>query len=145
MFGTKLRIRRSRPSVGYETPSERHTMSTAVIGIGATHRATNPAPRLRMTRRGRAVLTIAIAVPLAIAGFVSVVNAGDAVATNSTGSASFNYVTVASGESLWQIATAVAPSADPRDVIADIVDLNQLASTDLQAGQRLAIPLKYEH
>lgn len=85
-----------------------------------------------------------IAVPLATGAFVSVVNAGGAAADNSASSTAFHYVTVAQGESLWQIATKVAPSADPRDVIADIVDLNQLATTELQAGQRIAIPLKYE-
>ncbi|MCU1423006.1 MAG: hypothetical protein JWN36_2657 [Microbacteriaceae bacterium] len=125
-------------------------MSTAVIGIGASHRvvrpsAAQPTPRLRMTRRGRIVLTALVAIPLAAGGFVGVVNAGGAAANSSASSATFHYVTVAQGESLWQIATKVAPSADPRDVISDIVDLNQLSTTELQAGQRIAIPLQYEH
>jgi hypothetical protein len=125
-------------------------MSTAVIGIGASHRvvrpsAARPTPRLRMTRRGRIVLTALVAIPLAAGGFVAVVNAGGAAANSSASSASFHYVTVAQGESLWQIATKVAPTADPRDVIDEIVDLNQLSTTELQAGQRIAIPLQYEH
>ena len=125
-------------------------MSTAVIGIGASHRvvrpsAAKPTPRLRMTRRGRIVLTALVAIPLAAGGVVGVLNAGGAAANSSASSATFHYVTVAPGESLWQIATQVAPSADPRDVIDDIVDLNQLSTTELQAGQRIAIPLQYEH
>ena len=35
-------------------------------------------------------------------------------------------VTVQSGESLWAIAEAVAPERDPRDVVADIIQLNNL-------------------
>ena len=49
-------------------------------------------------------------------------------------------MTVQSGQSLWSIAEKVAPSADPRDVIADIVSLNQLQSAVVTPGQRIAIP-----
>jgi hypothetical protein len=52
-------------------------------------------------------------------------------------------VTVDSGQSLWQVAETLAPTADPRDVIADIMQLNQLESADVLAGQQLAIPAKY--
>jgi len=103
-----------------------------------------PQPHLRITRRGRAVVTLLIAVPLAIAAAVTGIGAIEAAAgTQSTVGTSFQYVTVESGESLWQVAETVAPKADPRDVIAGIVSLNNLGSSEVQAGQRLAIPAQY--
>ncbi len=102
-------------------------------------------PRLKITRRGRAVLTLLIAIPLAIGGAVAGLGAVGAAAGTHPGSASFTYVTVQPGESLWQLAQSVAPRADPRDVVADIQNLNDLSSGDIQPGQRIAIPAKYEH
>ena len=55
----------------------------------------------------------------------------------------FEYVSIAPGQSLWQLAEQVAPQADPREVVADILSLNQLRSADVQPGQELAIPLQY--
>ena len=57
--------------------------------------------------------------------------------------ASFEHVTVAAGESLWELAAWIAPEADPRQVVSDLVALNQLSTTEVQPGQRLAIPLQY--
>ncbi len=104
--------------------------------------------RLHITKRGRAVLSFLIAVPLAIAAAAFGLGAlgTSAAAGSAAGSAStFQYVTVDPGESLWQLAETIAPTADPRDVVADISTLNNLSSSDVQAGQRLAIPTKYDH
>ncbi|MDQ1550427.1 MAG: hypothetical protein QOD27_2085 [Microbacteriaceae bacterium] len=98
---------------------------------------------LRLTKRGRRVLTVLAAVPVVIGALIFTLNGGMATATDVAGSTKFHYVTISAGESLWQLAGQIAPSADPRDVISDVVHLNQLASTDLQAGQRLAIPTQY--
>lgn len=107
--------------------------------------ALGPAPsgRLRLTKRGRAVLTAVVALPLAAGVAAFVLSGASAVATPATTSIEFDYVQVESGQSLWQLAAAVAPDADPRDVVSDIVHLNQLQSTDVQPGQRLAVPLQY--
>ena len=43
-------------------------------------------------------------------------------------------VTVQPGESLWAIAGTVAPERDPRDVVADIVQLNNLDAGACDAG-----------
>jgi hypothetical protein len=56
---------------------------------------------------------------------------------------SFEYVSIAPGQSLWQLAEQVAPQADPREVVADILTLNNLRSGDVQPGQKLAIPAQY--
>ncbi len=99
---------------------------------------------LRLTQRGRVVLTTLAALPLIAGALVFAVNGGGALAGDSAQPrASFDYITVPAGESLWSIAEVVAPDTDPRDVIEAIVNLNQLGSADVQAGQRLAIPNTY--
>jgi hypothetical protein len=49
-------------------------------------------------------------------------------------------VRVAPAESIWQVARRVAPSADPGDVAARIVELNHLGSPSVRAGQQLVSP-----
>jgi hypothetical protein len=115
--------------------------STAEYTPARTARRTH----LRLTRRGRVVLTTLAALPLVLGSVVLAVNGGGAAAegTSSGGSAAFEYVTVDSGQSLWELAQTIAPKQDPRDVIADIVNLNQLPSEAVQPGQRLALPAGY--
>jgi LysM domain len=96
-----------------------------------------------MTRRGRAVLLTIVAVPVVGIALFFGISAGGATAT--TSSTPLQTITMPAGESLWQVATEIAPKADPRDFIADVVSVNQLASTDVQPGQTLEIPAKYEH
>ncbi len=116
--------------------------SITATGI-ATGLPTARSTRLRMTTRGRRVLIALIVLPLVIAAFFAALNGGQAGASNTAVSDSSTYITVHSGESLWQIAERVAPSADPRDVVDALVSYNHL-SGDIQAGQRLAIPAEYK-
>jgi LysM repeat protein len=83
------------------------------------------------------------ATPLVVLVLLVSLSGGGANASLSGSSVGFQYVTVASGETLWQIAEKLAPSADPRDVIAELVRLNQLTTPDVFAGQELAIPAHY--
>jgi hypothetical protein len=102
-----------------------------------------PTGRIRLTRRGRVVFTSLAAAPLvAVAAWLGV-NALPAVATSSSSSVVFEYATIESGQSLWQLASSIAPEADPRDVIADLMRLNQLDSSTVSPGQRIAIPGQY--
>ncbi len=122
-------------------------MSTAI----ATHTSfttasfgTTPSqPRLRMTKRGRSVLTAIVTTPLVIVALMVALNGGQATASLGGSGVDFQYVTVASGQTLWQLAGELAPTADPREVIDQIVRLNQLESSDVFAGQELAIPVQY--
>ncbi len=100
-------------------------------------------PRLRLTRRGRVVLGALLAAPVAVALAVSALNGAPAQAGSTISTAEFAHITVAAGESLWDVAAWVAPDADPREVVAQFVSLNQLTTTEVQPGQRLAIPLAY--
>lgn len=105
-----------------------------------------PRTHLRLTRRGRVVFTTLGAVPLVVGSLALALNGGVAAAediSRVSATAAFDYVTIEAGQSLWQLAESVAPHQDPRDVIADIVNLNQLASEAVQPGQRLALPADY--
>jgi hypothetical protein len=120
-------------------------MTAIVSYLPTQHFApTRPAaPRLRLTRRGRAVFTGLAIVPLLIAGLVFGLGAGGAVATNGAATDSLTWVTVEAGQSLWDIAADVAPAEDPREFAAQVAAFNQLGSTVIQPGQELAIPPQY--
>ena len=99
--------------------------------------------RLRLTRRGRVVFTSLAAVPLVVWAFVMVLGAGDAAAQfgGASSATSFEYVTVDRGDSLWGIAESIAPHADPRVIIDEIIRLNGLDGAIVEPGQRLALPV----
>jgi len=114
--------------------------AVAAVAHGTTH--------LRLTRRGRVVFTTLGAAPLVVGALLIAFAGGTASAVAEgtradAAAASFEYVTVQAGQSLWKLAEAIAPTADPRDVIAEIVSLNQLSSENVQPGQRLALPAEY--
>ncbi len=100
--------------------------------------------KLRLTKRGRAVFgalsTLLVVGVLAVAAMFG---GSQAVATGEAGSAEFGYVVVQPGASLWELAVEIDPEADPRDLVAEIVRLNQLDGSGVQAGQPIAVPLRY--
>ena len=121
---------------------------SAVAPVAAVARAQGTT-HLHLTRRGRVVFTTLAAAPLVVGALLLAFAVGTASAVAEGAGAghavsdSFRYVTVQAGQSLWRLAETVAPSADPRDVIAAIVSLNQLSSENVQPGQRLALPTEY--
>jgi hypothetical protein len=128
----------------YTATAQRPTaFGISEFGAQVSPRVAPTAPRLKITRRGRLVLSALVAAPLVIGAVVVGVNAGGAVANSSTGHTAFDYETIASGETLWHLAESVAPAADPRDVIADIMRLNGLETASVVPGQRIAIPTQY--
>jgi LysM repeat protein len=103
-----------------------------------------PATRLRLTARGRGVLLALASVPLAVGIAFAAISGGSAVASGEDAAVvSVETVTVMPGETLWSIATEVAPDADPREVIGEISRMNLLRGGELQIGQKLAIPAQY--
>jgi LysM repeat protein len=98
-------------------------------------------PRLRLTRRGRVVLTTIAATPLVFAALAFALNGGMATATVEQGSSS--YITVQSGQSLWQLAEEVAPGEDIREVVAQLLRANALESAEVFPGQKLVLPNQY--
>lgn len=101
--------------------------------------------RMRLTRRGRFVFgTLATVLAAAALALVATLGAPQALASDSTaGGQQFHYVVVQPGASLWSLATELDPAADPRNLVAEIVQLNQLNGSGVEAGQPLAVPLRY--
>lgn len=97
--------------------------------------------RLRLTRRGRAVITTLIATPIVIAMLSLALSGGEATATS--GPVDIPVVTLEAGQTLWQVAASVAPNANPADVVADIITLNELDSASVMPGQTLMLPERY--
>jgi len=123
-------------------------MSTIAIADHQRSATTAVRTRLRLTRRGRIVFTTLAAIPLFAAVAVAVLNGGQASAGDASRAGStvhFATVTVQPGETLWQLAEETAPQADPRDFVQDVVSLNALDGSSLQAGEQIAIPAKYTH
>ena len=119
-------------------------MSQSVVPTATSNATVQEVPRtrLRLTRRGRAVFTAFAAAPLIAWAFIVILGSGGAAAeTEVLRSTAFEYVTVSAGESLWAIAESIAPSADPRVVIDEIIRLNGLSDAMVQPGQRLALPI----
>ncbi|MGJ7440387.1 LysM peptidoglycan-binding domain-containing protein [Aquipuribacter sp. MA13-6] len=140
------------------------TAVPTLAAVPASVRPGRPAvpvgPRLVLTRRGRRSLRLMAFVgvtTLLAAGLVllwlavaSVVApgavAGDGTAGVRTGAASVEAdvptvtVVVGRGDTLWQIARAHAPERDPRAVVADVVQLNELTSTGVHVGDQLLVP-----
>ena len=104
-----------------------------------------PRTRLRLTVRGRRLLALAAALPVVVALAWAVLGGGSALASFETGAptASFETVTVSTGDTLWSIAEEIAPRADPRDVVDALASLNAVGDAALQVGQKLAVPARY--
>lgn len=101
---------------------------------------------LRLTRRGRLVIVLAL-LTLALCGYAL---AGGPAASSSPAAlvdgpsrpTAVKTVVVRPGQTLWDIATAAAPRQDPRELIAEIADLNSLSDAgSIRVGQPLIVPL----
>jgi LysM repeat protein len=87
------------------------------------------------------------------AGFAMKAGAGDAGASGSdalsaakiigsSDAKTYIVVTVAAGETLWSLASAMADGGDVQALVADIASANSLNGVDVEAGQKLRIPIK---
>ncbi|TDE14001.1 LysM peptidoglycan-binding domain-containing protein [Jiangella asiatica] len=91
----------------------------------------------RLTRRGRVVVGLAWLV-LIVAGAMAFVRPWDGAAP---AAADTTTVAVQAGDTLWALASEIAPSADPRETVAAIMELNGLSSaTDIRPGDTLRVP-----
>jgi nucleoid-associated protein YgaU len=122
---------RARPPMPTEAPRRLATV-TVLVPPGESFR---PTP-VRLTRRGVVVLTLAV---LALgAGLIWLAKASapaPAASRSAPGS-----VTVRSGDTLWSIASRVAPQRDPRAEVASLQQANHLSGVDLVPGQLLRVP-----
>lgn len=114
----------------------RHLVVVPVRSAGA-RTAVAPDATLRLTRRGRLLVTLLCS---ALVLAVAVVGARTALADTATVAPATTQVTVLPGQTLWGIASAADPAADPRDAVIEIRDLNGLPDSQVFAGQVLTVP-----
>jgi LysM domain len=110
-------------------------------------RRARPASRkVRLTRRGRLVVwTLAALAIAAVLTPVLLMAAAGAQAANhglppAAARAGLRHVVVRPGQTLWSIASAAEPAADPRVVIQEIMQVNALSSGVVVPGESLWVP-----
>jgi hypothetical protein len=83
------------------------------------------------------LVAVVVAAAVVVAGLGMLADLARQVGVPSTS----GVVRVREGESLWQVARRVAPSADPGAVAARIVELNNLSAPAVHPGQALLSPV----
>ena len=99
-----------------------------------------PAPRLRLTRRGKVVI---LAGAVALIAVLAVMFGSSSIAGDRAGVApETTNVRVLPGTTLWEIAAEANPNGDIRQTVDEIVRLNSLPNASaLQMGSEIAVPV----
>ncbi len=93
---------------------------------------------ITLTPRGRLVLGLVVTF-IGLLAWITV-GGGTADASADQFAKVGDTVVVQPGESLWSIATDIAPDSDPRGVIVVIRELNNLGTQHVYPGQSLIVP-----
>ena len=120
----------------------RQVPATRPRTVGRCVTRSHPAAQgVRLTRRGR-LLVSTLALLVLVAGAVLLSGGAAALAGTEGGGQQpvADRVTVQPGETLWAIAERVAPGADPRETVQEILDLNGLRTAQVQSGTALVVP-----
>lgn len=124
----------NRPVAAVAVPAQRRPASAA-----PAEAVTSPAGRVRLTRRGRLVVTLLL---LAVVTAAFVVFSSWSSASGEAGVDVPTRVHVVSeGDTLWAIASEVAEPGEIREVVHQIEKMNSLPGPSLVEGQELAIPV----
>jgi hypothetical protein len=110
----------------------------AVRSISSAKSARPAQSGVKLTVRGRRVVALLALLPIFVAFLLIGTRAAQADATGPTTAV----VKVEAGQSLWDVAIAIAPNEDPRTTIWTIKALNGLETSEVQAGQGLIVPVK---
>ena len=108
----------------------------AVRSISSAKSARPAQAGMKLTARGRRVVALLALLPILVAFLLIGTRAVQADATGPTTAV----VKVEAGQSLWDVAVAIAPNEDPRSTIWTIKALNGLETSEVQAGQALIVP-----
>lgn len=108
----------------------------AVRSISSAKSAAPANSGVKLTVRGRRVVALLALLPIVLAFLLIGTRAAQADPTGPTTAV----IKVESGQSLWDVAVAIAPNEDPRATIWTIKALNGLETSEVQAGQALVVP-----
>jgi murein tripeptide amidase MpaA len=135
-----------RPATGQRPAGALRPAATPGLGADQFTRPRRPeAQPLRLTRRGRLVVGVfAVLLATVALSVVTMAAAGRAQASNhgrdGAGYQGMHQIVVRPGETLWTIASQAEPTADPRQVIDEIMTANSMTSTVVDAGELLWVP-----
>ena len=108
-------------------------------GRVAPQRAASRAAGVRLTRRGRLVLTtLFLGLVLAV---LTAFGAHSAATSEPGAPVPTRVVQVQPGDTLWDIASEVAAPGEVRDMIHRIEELNALPGAELKVGQKISVPV----
>ena len=138
--GTIMAIAAPFPAARATRTPSRPVRSRAAAPARSTHSAATSSG-LRLTRRGRVVLGVVSTLFLLLVVLVSGRFSADAGTSMSDQGRATGVVVVQAGESLWQIAQAIAPQADPRETVTVIRELNGLGEAAVVPGQSIVVPV----
>ena len=124
---------------GYAAPRERAVRAARPARPAVRAAAAAPAAPVRLTRRGRLVVTLLFVLALTV---LATVFGATSAATGEAGTpVPTRTVVVHEGDTLWAIAGEVAAPGDVREMVHRIQELNALPGSGLTLGQELAVPL----
>ena len=93
-------------------------------------------PGIKLTVRGRRLVALLALLPI-VAAFLLI---GTRSAQAETAMPATAIIKIEAGQTLWDVAAAIAPNEDPRATIWAIKALNGLQTSEVQAGQALVVP-----
>jgi len=135
----------TQQSVNGKTSSGQRRVPEKLKGVSVVNKR-NPSFFTRAMRRSRALKNWVFGIPLitlaalVVLGALILISPHTANAGNNSQGAGTRYVTVQSGDTLWDIAQEVDPKTDPRDTMVQISKLNDLQGSTVKVGQRLEVP-----
>ena len=138
-FAPSIRIPgRARPrrtaAVVLPFPSDRAAVAEASPPRPAVAPRRETRPGIRLTRRGRAVAVLAVG--MALAGPLWLAHSSAAVSSAPHRSPPATVI-VRPNDTLWSIATRIAPDRDPRVVVSELERRNDLTGPTVHVGQVL--------
>lgn len=135
----------TQQSVNGKTSSGQRRVPEKLKGVSVVNKR-NPSYFTRAMHRSRALKNWVFGIPLitlaalVVLGALILISPHTANAGNESHGAGTRYVTVQSGDTLWDIAQEVDPKTDPRDTMVQISKLNDLQGSTVKVGQRLEVP-----
>ena len=135
----------TQQSVNGKTSSGQRRVPEKLKGVSVVNKR-NPSFFTRAIHRSRALKNWVFGIPLitlaalVVLGALILISPHTANAGNNSQGAGTRYVTVQSGDTLWDIAQEVDPKTDPRDTMVQISKLNDLQGSTVKVGQRLEVP-----
>ena len=135
----------TQQSVNGKTSSGQRRVPEKLKGVPVVNMR-NPSFFTRAMHCSRALKNWVFGIPLitlaalVVLGALILISPHTANAGNNSQGAGTRYVTVQSGDTLWDIAQEVDPKTDPRDTMVQISKLNDLQGSTVKVGQRLEVP-----